>query len=65
MIDVFCNIILPYEKYKFYKTGKQSVSNFKGQGLLVPAVARELIQNLELNKLHFKTFNAERNSKIM
>lgn len=53
MIDVFCNIILPYEKYKFYKTGKQSVTNFKGQGLLVPAVAREIVQNLELNKLHF------------
>lgn len=29
-INVFCNIILPYEKYRFYKSSKQSVSNFKG-----------------------------------
>lgn len=61
---MFCNVILSTEMYKFYKS-KQSVINFKGQGLLVPAVAREIVQNLELNKLHFKTLNGERNNKIM
>lgn len=51
-INVFCNVILPTEMYKFYKS-KQSVINFKGQGVLVPAVAKEIVQNLELNKTAF------------
>lgn len=65
MINVFCNVILPFENYRFYKSSKQSVSNFQGRGLLVPAVTREIVQNLELNKQHFKNFNGERNNKTM
>lgn len=62
---MFSNVILPYEKYRFYKSSKQSVNNFKGRRLLVPAVAREIVQNLEPNKQHFKTFSGERNNKTM
>lgn len=65
MMNMFSNVILPYEKYRFYKSSKQNVSNFRGRGLLVPAVAIEIVQNLELNKQHFKTFNGERNNKTM
>lgn len=28
---MFCNVILPYEKYRIYKSSKQDVSNSKGQ----------------------------------
>lgn len=41
-----------------------SVSNFQGRGLLVPAVTREIVQNLEPNKQHFKNFNGERNKTM-
>lgn len=46
----------------FIKSSNQS--NFKGQGRFGPCSVREIVQNLKLNRLHFKTFDAERNTKI-